>query len=122
MKVPVSPNLHNDVWRLYENDVDQHDREHLLTKFRRPHQQYRRARPYTLFMLPSLRRLSYIHCFHNELWGLYENEIARRGRKGVVCEFHVRDGQSRGTGAPTLLYPTFGLAGIQNVHNEPCGF
>ncbi|CDH61551.1 predicted protein [Lichtheimia corymbifera JMRC:FSU:9682] len=35
-------------------------------------------------MLPSLRSLSYIEGFHNELWGLYENEIARRGRKSVV--------------------------------------
>ncbi|CDH50733.1 predicted protein [Lichtheimia corymbifera JMRC:FSU:9682] len=39
---------------------------------------------YTLGMFPSILRLSYIQCFHNELWGLYETEIARRGRKGVV--------------------------------------
>ncbi|CDH59110.1 predicted protein [Lichtheimia corymbifera JMRC:FSU:9682] len=84
MKVPVSLNLHNDVYRLYENDVDQHDREHLLTKFRGRDGQYRRARPYTLFMLPSLRRLSDIQDFQNELWGLYENEITRRGRKRLV--------------------------------------
>ncbi|CDH54438.1 predicted protein [Lichtheimia corymbifera JMRC:FSU:9682] len=35
-------------------------------------------------MLPSLRCLSYIQGFHNELWGLCGNEIARRGRKDVV--------------------------------------
>ncbi|CDH61397.1 predicted protein [Lichtheimia corymbifera JMRC:FSU:9682] len=35
-------------------------------------------------MLPSLRCLSYIQGFHNEVSGLYENEIARRGRKGVM--------------------------------------
>ncbi|CDH53266.1 predicted protein [Lichtheimia corymbifera JMRC:FSU:9682] len=69
---------------LYENDVVQHDREHLLTKFRRRQGQDRRARPYTLFMFPSFRRLSYIQGFHNELWGLYGNEIAQRGGKGVV--------------------------------------
>ncbi|CDH60420.1 predicted protein [Lichtheimia corymbifera JMRC:FSU:9682] len=84
MKVPVSPNLHNDVSRLYEDDVDQHAREHLLTKFRGREKQYRRARPHALFMLPSIHRLSHIQGFHNELWGLYENEIARRSRKGVV--------------------------------------
>ncbi|CDH49290.1 predicted protein [Lichtheimia corymbifera JMRC:FSU:9682] len=39
---------------------------------------------YTLFMLSSIRRLSHIQGFHNELWGLYGNEIARRDRKGVV--------------------------------------
>ncbi|CDH59595.1 predicted protein [Lichtheimia corymbifera JMRC:FSU:9682] len=77
---------------------------------------------YTLFMLLSIRRLSHIQGFHNEPWGLYENEIAQRGRKGRVWKFQVRGGQSRGTGAPTVFSPTFGLARIQNVHNEACGF
>ncbi|CDH56262.1 predicted protein [Lichtheimia corymbifera JMRC:FSU:9682] len=41
-----------------------------------------RRTPYLCYH--PFRRLSYIQGFHNELCGLYENENARRGRKGVV--------------------------------------
>ena len=74
-------------------------------------------------MLPSIRRLSYIQCIHNELWGLYENEIVRRGRKDVGCEsFRFEVGNLGEQERLPYFSLTFGLAGIQNVHNEPCGF
>ncbi|CDH50836.1 predicted protein [Lichtheimia corymbifera JMRC:FSU:9682] len=97
MQLSVFSNFHNEAWRLYENEIAQHAREHLVRKFQGRDGQSKGYGPPTLPKFPIHSSSDApIQTFHNETCNSKMNEVDQHDSANLHTKFEIRDEESQG--------------------------